>query len=242
MQKRLEEAKFRVSDEAVAALGELFEIMGQAYDAKLGQMRRDAVGVPEGYARNAKGWLLPMSAMKEKDVLEDRFVREMHLLLAAVSAACRHLRLSAYSEADALVSMIVGDAGGDGEASRQGKVTLQSLDATRRVTVDRRETVAFGPEVFAAKEQVMACVHNWSGGANQYLINLALLAFQTNANGDLSLSKVASLWRYKCDDTAWQKAMEALKDSLRATGSTTYLRFHERQSPDGAWALVDAKV
>jgi hypothetical protein len=36
--------------------------------------------------------------------------------------------------------------------------------------------------------------------------------------------------------------MAALKESLRATGTSTYIRFHERQSPDGAWALVDARV
>lgn len=230
------------SGEAVAALRDVWETMARAYDAKREQMRHDNADVPEGFVRNAKGWLLPVAAVKEKDMIEDSYVRDMHLMVAAVEAACRYLRLSAYSEADALVSMIVGDAGGDGSAARRSKVTLQSLDATRRVTIDWRETVAFGPEVAAAKDMVMACVRGWSAGAQQHLVNLAMLAFQTNSAGDLSLSKVASLWRMACDEPEWQQAMAALKESLRATGTTTYLRFHERQSPDGAWVLAEVKV
>jgi hypothetical protein len=234
--------KIACSAEAADALRDMVQTMAQAYDAKREQMRKGDSGVPAGYVRNAKGWLMPEGAAKSKDLLEDRYVRDMHLLMASVAAASKLMRLIAYSDAEALVSMIVGDAGGDGGAPSQGKVTLQSLDATRRVTLDRRETVSFGPEVAAARDKVMACVRKWSDGANANLVSLAMAAFAPNGSGDLSVGKVAALWRIECQDEEWQQAMAALKESLRATGTSTYIRFHERQSPDGAWALVDARV
>ena len=144
--------KIACSAEAADALRDMVQTMAQAYDAKREQIEKGDVGMPVGYVRNAKGWLIPLTATKDKDILEDRYVLDMHLLMAAVSAASKIMRMITFTEAEALVSMIVGDAGGNGLlASDRGKVTLQSLDATRRVTLDRRETVAFGPEVAAAR-------------------------------------------------------------------------------------------
>ena len=229
------------SGQAARELRGLFQEMARAYDAQGAKIAAANASVPAGYIRNAKGWLIPEPNVKEKDKLEDGFVEAFHLRMAAVSEACRFLKLSAHSESGALVGMIVGDAGGDG-SSEAGKVTLRNHGATRRIVIDRRDTVAFGPEVAAAKDKVMACVRKWGEGANRNIVALATMAFQTNASGDLSVSKVASLWRMECDDQDWQAAMAALKESLRTTGLATYLRFHERADPDGKWQLIEARV
>ena len=223
------------------ALEGIFQEMADAYEKALAKRQGEKEGVPPGYVKNARGWLLPEREVKSKDLLESRFVDAFHGLAAAAAAACDHVRLSAFSEIDALVGMIVSDAGGDASAQR-GKVTLQNMTATRRIVIDRRDTVAFGPEVAAAKDRVMACVRKWSDGANAHLVQLAMAAFQANGNGDLSVSKVAALWRIECADEDWQAAMAALKDALRPTGTATYLRFHERQDPDGKWDLVAAGI
>ena len=233
--------KYEFSAAASAALGDMFEAMARAYDRAQEELQKQNDGVPEGYVKNAKGWMMPASSVREKDALEDRLVDAMYLQAAAVAEACRFLKLAALSESHALVWMAVADAGGDG-SSEAGKVTLQNLRATRRIVIDRRDTVSFGPEVQAAKEMVMACVRRWGQGANTNLVQLAMAAFQANANGDLSVGKVAALWRMECEDEDWQKAMQALKESLRPSGTATYLRFHERADPDGKWQLVEARV
>ncbi|HRR34743.1 MAG TPA: DUF3164 family protein [Kiritimatiellia bacterium] len=227
--------------ETAAALEGIFQEMAEAYEQARARQDTDAEGVPDGYVKNAKGWLLPAADVKSKDLLEGRFVDEFHRLAAAAAAACAHVRLAAFAESDALVGMIVEDAGGchDGHA---GKVTLQNMRATRRITIDRRDTVAFGPEVQAAKDLVMACVRKWSDGANAHLVQLAMAAFQANGRGDLSVSKVAALWRIECQDADWQTAMAALKEALRPTGTASYLRFHERTGPDGKWQLIEARI
>ena len=222
-------------------LRDLFQEMAQAYENATERQARERAEIPAGYVKNAKGWMMPIASVKANDLLEGDFVDNYHCLMEAVGAGCRFLKISAFSESHALVDILVSEAGGSGE-TEQGKVTLQNLRATRRVVIDRRDTVAFGPEVAAARDRVMACVRKWSDGANANLVQLAMAAFQANGNGELSVSKVASLWRIECDDAEWQGAMTALKDSLRATGTTTYLRFHQRADPDGKWELVEAKV
>lgn len=224
------------------ALEGLFQEMADAYEKALAKQNGEKAGVPDGYVKNAKGWLIPQGEVKSKDMLEARFVDSCHGLAAAAAAACDHVRLAAFAESDALVGMIVADAGGDAASSQRGKVTLQNLTATRRIVIDRRDTVAFGPEVQAAKDLVMACVRKWSDGANAHLVQLAMAAFQANGNGDLSVSKVAALWRIECADEDWQAAMAALKEALRPTGTATYLRFHERADPDGKWQLIEARI
>lgn len=223
------------------ALEGIFQEMADAYETALKKQSADAEGVPDGYVKNARGWMMPAAEVKSKDLLEGRFVDAFHCLASAAAAACEHVRLAAFAESDALVGMIVADAGGDADAKR-GKVTLQNMTATRRIVIDRRDSVAFGPEVQAAKDLVMACVRKWSDGANAHLVRLAMAAFQANGNGDLSVSKVATLWRIECEDEDWQAAMAALKDALRPTGTSTYLRFHERKYPDGKWELIEARV
>ena len=222
-------------------LRDLFQEMANAHTDAVDLQSQERAGVPDGYVKNAKGWMMPEASVKANDLLEGDFVDSYHCLMEAVGAGCRFLKLSAFSESHALVGMIVGDAGGSG-ATEQGKVTLQNLRATRRVVIDRRDTVAFGPEVAAARDRVMACVRKWSDGANANLVQLAMAAFQANGNGELSVSKVAALWRIECADEEWQGAMAALKDALRPTGTATYLRFHRRVDPDGKWELVEAKV
>ncbi|NCA83763.1 MAG: DUF3164 family protein [Opitutae bacterium] len=228
--------------ETAGALMGVFQEMADAYGKAVARQQADREGVPDGYEKNARGWLIPAGEVKSKDMLESRFVDAFHGLAAAAAAACDHVRLAAFAESDALVGMIVADAGGDAGAAQRGKATLQNLAATRRVTIDRRDTVAFGPEVQAAKDLVMACVRKWSDGANAHLVQLAMAAFQANGKGDLSVGKVAALWRIECADEKWQAAMSALKEALRPTGTATYLRFHERGAPDGKWQLIEARI
>ena len=228
-------------EKTAETLQHLFSEMARAYDIAAANQERQNETVPAGHVRNAKGWLMPVASVKQKDLLEDALVERCHLMMAAVAEGCRMMRLGTHSECDALIGMIVADAGGDG-STQVGKVTLQNLAATRRITIDRRDTMAFGAEVAAARDKVMSCVRKWSDGANPHLVALANAAFQANGNGELSVSKVASLWRIECDDPEWKDAMTALKDSLRVAGQTTYVRMHERQDPDGKWELIEAKV
>ncbi len=40
------------------------------------------------------------------------------------------------------------------------------------------------------------------------------------------------------DDQRWQRAMDAINDSIRVTGSKIYVRFYRRPDPTATWEQV----
>lgn len=46
------------------------------------------------------------------------------------------------------------------------------------------------------------------------------------------------LLRLEIDDARWSRAMEAIRDAMRVTGSKEYVRFYRRASIAGRWQAV----
>jgi len=44
--------------------------------------------------------------------------------------------------------------------------------------------------------------------------------------------------RVEIADERWQRAMDAVRDSIRILGSKAYLRFQERPSPEAPWLTI----
>ena len=55
-------------------------------------------------------------------------------------------------------------------------------------------------------------------------------AFQVDKEGKISVSRVLGLRRHAIEDARWQKAMQAISDSIIVTDSKNYIRFYERDS------------
>ncbi|MEM6727842.1 MAG: DUF3164 family protein, partial [Pseudomonadota bacterium] len=68
----------------------------------------------------------------------------------------------------------------------------------------------------------------WSEGSNDNLKTLIFDAFQVNKEGKIDTGRVLGLRRLNIEDDKWVKAMEAVSDAVRVTGSRTYIRFYEK--------------
>ena len=87
-----------------------------------------------------KGHLIPNA---DKRLLENALINESHCLMAAMSAGADMIRMHIHSEADALCSMRIIDAGGSELLPQEpGKVSLRNMDGTRQVQIDRRATMS----------------------------------------------------------------------------------------------------
>ena len=71
----------------------------------------------------------------------------------------------------------------------------------------------------------MACVERRSKDVDKLLLSMVDAAWKTNADGDLSVSKVSALFSLPCRDADWLEAMDAIRASMRGTGIKTYTRF-----------------
>ena len=55
-------------------------------------------------------------------------------------------------------------------------------------------------------------------------------AFQINKEGRINTNAILSLRRHNIDDARWQRAMQAISDSLQVQDSKAYVRLYKRDS------------
>lgn len=174
-----------------------------------------------------RGNLVPEANVKPQHKLEDELVRAIAAKAQALSEALAEFKAWGLSEVGGFRELVARQydttIGG-----KKGNVTLSSYDGALQVQVAISESLTFGPELQAAKALIDACVQRWSEGANENMQALVDHAFQVNQVGRIDTQRVLGLRRLDIDDAEWNRAMEAIHDALRVTGSKTYLRVYRR--------------
>lgn len=188
--------------------------------------------VPKGYMEDAHGNLVPLAKIKPEHLEEDRLVQELTKEARALCTALAEFKGRALGDTGALRELIAEKYGAT-LGGRKGNMTLKSFDGRFQVQVAVADAIAFGPELTAAKALIDECVLGWGDGADENLMALVNHAFQVNKAGRIDTQRVLSLRRLKISDAKWTRAMEAIADAVRVTGSTTYVRFYERDTADG---------
>jgi hypothetical protein len=56
--------------------------------------------------------------------------------------------------------------------------------------------------------------------------------FQVDQQGRISPAQIFMLLRVEVTDARWQRAMEAVRESIRVIGSRSYMCFHQRDTGD----------
>lgn len=183
--------------------------------------------VPAGYMRNAAGHLVPEDQVREHDKLRDQVAREL-----AQEAEALHERLKAYkAKALADIADLVAIAAERYEVhlgGKKGNVTVTTYDGQYKVQRSYAERVTFTEELEAAKELINDCILRWSEGANPHIRALVDRAFRTDSKGQIKTTAVLELLRLEIDDEGWQRAMEALRDSIQSAGTAVYVRVYKR--------------
>jgi ribulose bisphosphate carboxylase small subunit len=181
--------------------------------------------IPEGYWRNAKGGLDPIASVKQTDRLEDELVRKLSSRAENLNLMLAAFKEYAFSEVAAYRALIAEEYGVKKRGDK-GNVTLTSYDGRLQVQVAVNETIAFGPQLSAAKELIDNCIRRWSEDSVPQIKALIDQAFQVN-KGKIDAQRVLALRRLDMgDDDEWNRAMDAIADAVRVTGSRKYVRMY----------------
>lgn len=183
--------------------------------------------VPEGYMKNSVNALVPIEMIKPQHLLEDELVKSLVGRATMLNAGLAKFRADALSEAAGYREMIAEEYGVKKGGSK-GNMTLTSYDGRLQIHISVGESISFGPELSVAKELIDGCVLRWSEGSNAQIQALIQHAFQTNKQGKIDTGRVLGLRRLDIEDDDWKRAMEAISDAVRVTGSKTYVRVYHR--------------
>lgn len=183
--------------------------------------------IPEGYMRNPAGHLVPRDQVREQDLLRDQVAADL-----ADRAINIHHQLKAFkARALADIADLVRVSAEKYKVSiggEKGNVTVTTFDGRFKVIRAYAERIVFTEEIEAARALINACIVRWSEGANPHIRALVDRAFRTDSRGQIKMSAVLELLRLDIKDDEWQRAMQAIRDSIQSTGTAVYVRVYER--------------
>ena len=195
------------------------------------------MSTPNGYMKNAQGYLVPVEQVRPSDLMRDTLVNELIAHASILNQQLTDFKRQTLQDVDAYVSL-VAEKYGVQLGGKQGNVSLLSYDGRYKVERIHAKNIVFSPELQAAKALIEQCIMRWSADARSELKALIMQAFKPNSKGELRTGALLGLLRLEIEDEDWQSAMQALKDSIQINGCTTYIRLYERVGMTEQYKLI----
>lgn len=202
-------------------------------------MKSATTTIPGGYRQDAKGRLVPEDQIKEIDQERDCLITDLVAEAREISARLRAFRLRAHADIAAFADLSAEKYGAK-RGGKKGNLTLTSFDGRLRVARAIADQLTFDERLQAAKSLVDECLKEWSADARPELITLITDAFQVDRAGKIDTARILSLRNLDIKDDRWQRAMEAISDSLQVASTRSYIRIYARSdSDDAAWNQIN---
>jgi hypothetical protein len=193
------------------------------------------------YLRDAKGALMPAETVRPAHALEDQVVRKVMFYARALSAQIGRFKGHTFEDLNAFQSLLEQEYGAR-RGGPKGNVTYQSYDGLMKVQVQIADLISFGPELQEAKKLIDACLIEWGAESRPEIAALVNRVFNVDREGQINRGELFSLLRLEIEDGRWRRAMNAIRDSIRVTGTKAYLRFYERDAADAPWRGVSIDI
>lgn len=201
-------------------------------------MKRD---LPPGYWEDANGSLVPLSKIKPIDKDRHQVVTDLCEQAKKASAALFAFKTTATHAISEFVERSLAEYDVK-HGGTKGNVTLVGFDGRFKIVRQMQETITFDERLQAAKALIDECIQGWSKGSNANIKVLVNDAFQVDQQGKISTGRVLRLRRLDIKDEAWQRAMQAISDSLRVSSTKPYIRFYERDDATGEYQAINLDV
>lgn len=193
----------------------------------------------QDYMRDARGALIPRSQVKPADLLEDEVVRKVMGYARDLSQQIARFKGHTFEDLNGFQSLLEQEYGaGAKRGGAKGNVTFQSYDGTLKVQVQIADQISFGPQLQQAKTLIDECLIEWGAQSRPEIAALVNRVFSVEKEGQINRGGLFSLLRLDIGDERWLRAMDAMRDAIRVTGTKAYLRFYERDAADAPWASV----
>lgn len=186
---------------------------------------------------DATGGYVPADVVKPQHKLEDQAVRKIMAYAQELSAQITRFRGHTQTDLGALDALIAEQYGVK-IGGKKGNRTYQTFDGLMKVTVQVANLIDFGPELQIAKSLIDACLNEWSADSRPEIQTIVTRAFNTDQEGKINRAEIFQLLRHAIEDERWQRAMDAIRDAMRVTGSKEYIRFYTRASIKDGWTAV----
>lgn len=195
------------------------------------------VTIPEGYRVDAKGDLRKETNIKETDLLEDQLVQKILGYADDLSEQIARFKGHTFDDVHAFLDLL-SEKYDARKGGAKGNITFMSFDGTAKVQVAVADYIQFGPELQIAKDLIDECIADWATDARDEIRALVNHAFNVDKEGQVNRAALFNLRNIRIDDDRWKRAVDAINDSIRITGSKRYVRFYRRPTAQDKWQAV----
>lgn len=192
------------------------------------------------YREDAKGNLVPLANIREIDLLRDELVTEIASGARTVQDNLIEFKRRAMDDIAAFVQLSA-DRYDVKVGGKKGNISLHSFDGRYCVKLAMQDTLVFDEGLVAAKALIDECINEWTEGSRTELKTLINAAFQVDKEGNISTARVLGLRRLQISDEKWQRAMDALSDSLQVHISKPFVRVYRRDEA-GEYQLLNLDI
>lgn len=208
-------------------------------DAVIIEERTDGVTVINGreFMTDSQGGYIPLANIKPADKLQDETVRKIMGYAVDLNARINRFRDHTMVDLGTFDSLLAQEY--DAKiGGKKGNRTYQTIDGLMKVQVQVSDLVTFGPELQVAKNLLDECLNEWSADSRPEIQAVVTRAFNTDKEGQINKSELFMLLRLQIEDARWNRAMDAIRDSIKITGSKEYVRFYRRDTHKDQWKAV----
>ncbi|KAF1073309.1 DUF3164 family protein [Halodesulfovibrio sp. MK-HDV] len=183
----------------------------------------------DGYMENAQGHFVPVDQVKPVDLARHELVMEKVDKAKAMQEELAALKGEIMNDVEAFVSLSAEQYGVK-IGGQKGNVSLVSYDGQYQIKRQISEHLDFDERLQAAKSLIDECLKDWTEGSPGELRAVVNDAFQVDKEGKINVGRILGLRRLQIMDERWKRAMEAISDSIRVTGTKAYFRIYERDA------------
>lgn len=185
------------------------------------------IQIPEGYLMNAKGHLIPETAVKEIDKIRDELVKKLVATAKELNKTMKSTKEQLFGEFESFVELSAQEydtkVGGE-----KGNTSLISFDGKHKVQLAVSDNLVFDERLQVAKSLIDECLHEWTADSNDNIKAIINNAFQVDKEGKINTRRVLGLRSLQISDEKWLKAMNAISDATQVVSSKEYIRVYER--------------
>lgn len=189
------------------------------------------------FMTDASDRLVPLDLVKPQHKLEDEVVRKVIAFAFDLSAQIGRFLEHTMMDLDGFDELLAQEYEVT-KGGKKGNRTYQSYDGLLKIQVQVAERIDFGPELQIAKGLIDECLNEWSAESRPEIQAIVTRAFNTDKEGQINRAEIFGLLRHNIEDARWQRAMSAIRDAMRVTGSKQYVRFYHRRSVEDRWQAI----
>ena len=193
-----------------------------------------------GYMTDSQGRMVPVEQVKPIDIARDQIVKEIVGKSLELSGILGAFKRTAIQDVRAFIDLSMEQYGVK-LGGQKGNVSLMSYDGEYRVLLAINDRISFDERLQAAKALIDECIKEWTVGARNELRVLIDNAFAVDKQGKINTGRVLGLRRLDIADEKWQRAMQAIADSLIVTESKEYIRIYKRNG-EGEYDLISLDI